>query len=291
MRLPALHIAWWDTTKDQSTSLEWQSPEITVPGATETSVPSKDLGGISAWLLALPAAAVFFLLGWWIGRGQPGTTGLAGLFRRILTGWHRIGERLRPVAVKLTQQAEPVYRATLVFLHEHLGKHLKGPLASFAPRPLATRFHRFLERILPTTFHTRRLLHHIQAAGNVEAIAEALGVYAVAALALPRHSPLAMVAEAMVTAHPELDSPSLLQLFHQLDTALYGEAKSSSPNLSSSQPGDGEGVDIGRWKQNFREIVRPLRHHSRRTPTIATQGLPPLNPGSENSTNSEPNVL
>lgn len=282
LRLPALHISWWDTTKDQPTTLEWQTPEITITGGASDAMPTMDNGGIFHWLLILPAAAIFFLLGWWIGRTQPKTEeseGSAGL-TRVLNGWRQISERLRPATMKLVQQVGPIYQTALVRLEGHIGKHLKRPLTSVAPHPFADRIHRFFARILPATFHTRRLLHHVQAAGNVDAISEALKVYATAALAVPPHSSLTVVAETMIQCRPELDGPTLLQLIHQLDAALYGESNASKNQSTLSQKSE-ERLDIDQWKQNFRKIVRFLSHHQHRASIIHIEKLPSLNPGTE----------
>ncbi|CAK0750037.1 hypothetical protein CCP3SC1_1950002 [Gammaproteobacteria bacterium] len=273
IRLPTLHIPWWDTTKDQASSLEWQSSEITVTWGTEDSTSTAPPVGISLWLLALFAAAIFFPLGWWIGRTQSKAEGFTGL-TRILNGWQQMGERLRLTMAKLIQQASGLYRSSRAHLNEHRSKHRKEPTPSTFPRPWANQIHQLLVRILPTTFHTRRLLHHIQTAGNASAISEELTIYATTALSLSPHSPLTTVAEAMIKRHPELDGSTLLQLFHQLDADLYGEHNASQGE---------ERLDIARWKQNFRELTRALRHYQHHSKFLNTERLPPLNPGTGES--------
>lgn len=283
LRLPAVHIPWWNTIKDQANNLEWQTPEITV---TDPNTPT-DSWKISAWLFVLPAAVIFYLLGWWSGRNQSiseknlgdakgsielegieTSTGLMGILQRVFRGWRRIADRLHLGNTNIPQRLKLGYQATLTYLKVHFANVLKERIIPIPHRPFAARFHRFIARLLPATFHTRRLSHHIQSADRLDTIAEAVRIYATTVFELPKQSPLTVIAQAIHKNHPELNGPVLLSLFHQLDSALYGAGQ-----------GDIQKLDIERWKNDFREMIRPLRHHRRRIPDMARNGLPPLNPG------------
>ncbi|CAK0745814.1 hypothetical protein CCP3SC5AM1_1300003 [Gammaproteobacteria bacterium] len=265
LQLPAVRIAWWDTIKDKPATLEWQLPPIVVTDPTSISP-----WGILGWLLTLPAAAIFFFLGWWLGRAQPGIAGIAGVPRRILGGWQQIGERLRSLSVGLVRGIKRGYQPVRVRCVAFLNKQIAGRIP-FAIRRL--RLDPFFARLLPTVFHTRRLFRHVQAATNAEAISDALQIYATTALTLPRHIPLTVVAETMIINHPEFDASALSDLLHQLDAALYGSTPVAENNRKL--------FDIERWKQDFREVIRPMRHQPRRAPLIDPKGLPPLNPDPE----------
>ena len=270
LQLPTVRIPWWDTTKDQQATFEWQFPEIAVVGTTDTDPPVSDRA--TGWWLIVLITAMALGVGWWRGGGLPTKTPLE-VVRRVLTGWQRMRAELLPLMTWLTAQAQAIVQGASVRLRGSLGDRLKKPFGALALPALWTKTERWLVRILPRTFYVWRLLHVVKATDQFESIADALRTYGAAALSLPHNSPLSVIAEAMIANHPTLDQPSVMRLFRQMDAALYGNSNPPLPEGSSDT------VDIGRWKQHFGEVMRPLRRYSGSVSSKRTQGgLPPLNP-------------
>ena len=278
LHLPTIRIAWWDTTKNQPAMLEWKNPEIQVVGATEAlEQPGTDAKkSAKRWLIAL-VVVVALLLGsaWVVGHRQQGTAGLAAITHRMLTGGRRMGQWLRPLVLRAWAPIVASYRAIRARLGAALAVVLGGIRRFLALGSRFTGINRFLVRLLPSTVYFWWLLHQIKRANSAASIAHALRNYATLTLARSRNSPLTAIADALIAAYPTLDGPSVTRLFHQMDAALYGErAHASSPD------GQVGGVDLTRWKQNFREVTRSLGHSRPRTVSavVTQQGLPTLNP-------------
>jgi hypothetical protein len=257
LQLPNIDVHWWDVRKKQAATTSWQPPVIRVGESLGNVVDDAEplplqLTQVYFWM-AMQAVLVF-LLGWWMGKGMPGSVALK-------QGAIHVGAYFLAFIRVLTQGSQNYARRSYQNLVAAFIPYV--PIALRAA-PDAKRWRTRLARwLLPRRV---RMLWHIRTLNDCEsasACAAHLRDFARLYLDMPRNSALPNIGETLCRLYPHLDKMRILGLMRELDAFMYAPRRDE---------------DVIEWQSAFASACHSLPWHSPRWRTVTPDKFPYLNP-------------
>ncbi len=270
MQLPIVEIPYWNTitgTQDvarlATRPLRVESGGVgtaAVPAAPESAakgqkrVPlhtsSEDVRGF--WLPVGGALLAAFLIGWRMGAGH----------RRQKRQLAK-GEQPQPSPAPSPSPLKaltPMVERSRRLVAKALPSTWRSHLADGASAVLSG-----ANRILPQRVRIWTCMRCVQRESEPSGICRVLRRFASDCLGLPENSPLQSIGKAVASRRPTTETSSYLNLFGQLDNAVYGSG--------------GAQFDLNAWKRDFQKTFgRLVRGRRKKAGGRGGSGLPELNP-------------
>ncbi|MCP4696638.1 MAG: protein BatD [Gammaproteobacteria bacterium] len=292
LKLPELRISWWDVWQEREALTEWPGRTIRVAGPVsqeaaspqQTTSPQaanpaekEESGNLFYFILA---GLVLFGLGWQFGTGQFSVVRIRMRFHvglAVLTGWLQKALLHGGSAREwLTARVYKPFRTKAIQAYFSNGGKTASPktaksntgrkkiISIITPRArLRTKLRSVGARLLPGHFNIHLLIRAVKEQDDPHTLCLLIRQFSHDRLNMPLTAPLPQIADALILAHPHLNSSAVCALFRNLDDALYA---------------NNSGFDIDAWIADFSKLFKQFSFLLPRLRRRKRAGLPALNP-------------